>query len=283
MSRDAFSYTVLRYIHDVSTGEFLNVGVVVFVPSQRYVRAKMQREYERLSSAFEGFHGEYYRALVRHVESKINALSDRWQRELPFDALPVDAQLAASMILPKDDSSLQFSEPGGGLTDDPNRTLEELFHGFVIRNQPHRGRECRDNEEVWKAFKEHFTSENVLSELHPVSIKGASFDYEFDHAWKNKRWHPLEPLSMDAVEDHTLRDRASRWVGRAMDLQVDETLGTLHLLVGPPQLERLKVPYAKALDLLHKMPIDHEIVEEDDAAEFARRFGREVRQHEERE
>lgn len=283
MNRDVFSYTVLRYIHDVSTGEYLNVGVVMFVPSMPHIRAKMQHEYSRLSATFEGFHGEYYRTLMRHVESRINKLADKWNKELLFEDLPLDAQLAACMVLPKDDSSLQFSESCGGLTSDPDKTLEDLYYRYVIRNQPQHGTPSRDKEEVWKTFQHHLRGENVLPKLHPVSIRGASFDYEFDHAWKNDKWHPLEPISMDAAEDHTLCDRATRWVGRATDLQSDERLGKIHLLVGAPQLDRQKVAYGKALALLGKMPIEHEIIEEDEAADFARAFGAELRRHEETE
>lgn len=283
MSASAYSFTVLRYVHDSSTDEFLNVGVVLYSPCVPYIRAKIQPEYSRLSTAFDGFHGEYYRSLVRHVESRINRLSDRWSSELRFEDLPSDARLAASLILPRDDSSLQFSEPYGGLADDLDEKLEELYHWYVARNQaPHR-REGRPHEEVWRTFKHHLSEQKVLPRLIPVSIHGASFDYEFEHAWKNEKWHPLEAVSMDAVEAHTLQDRATRWVGRATDLQSDERLGKIHLLVGPPQLERLHAPYMKALDLLHKMPVDHEIVLEDGAADFARELHRQMRRYEDEE
>jgi hypothetical protein len=182
-------------------------------------------------------------------------------------------------VLKGDDSSLQYSDPGGGLTGDLDKELEYLFDRFVLRNEPHGNRECREHDEVWRTFRQCFEEEKVLAKLKPVRIVGASFEYEFEHAWKNDKWHPLQAVSMDAVDAHTLQDRAVSWVGRAMDLSSDKQLGTLYMLIGPPQVESLKTPYSKAIDLLHRMPIRHEIIKEDEAADFARQFGRMVAAH----
>jgi hypothetical protein len=279
MNKMVYSYAVLRYVHDTITDEYLNVGVVLLVPSERYAKARIQHEYARLSKTFNGFNGEYFRKLVRHVETKVNSLPAIWSAELEFAALLEDARSAGNIVLPDDDSSLQFSEPRGGLTADPDRTLGELFERHVLRNQPQPGLEPRSHEEVWKTFRNELGNQDVLSALQPVVINGSSFEYEFSHAWKNAKWHPLEPISMDAKEGETLRDRAIKWVGRTIDLQVNDELGTLYLLLGRPQSESLTGSYNKARDLLHKMPIKHEIVEEDAAADFASFFSGLIKRH----
>lgn len=281
MSRMPYSFAVLRYVHDVATQECLNVGVVLFVPSGGYIKAKIQHEYSRLSQAFEGFQGEYYRKVAKHIESRINALSERWIKELPFDDRPLDARMVANMILPHDDSSLQFSESSRGLTTDPDYTLDELFTRYVLRNQTSLSVEHRTKEEVWKTFRNELMHRNVIGKLQPVVIKGNSFEYEFSHAWKNRQWHPLEPISMDAKEGETLCDRAVRWLGRATALQGDSNLGTLYMLIGRPESDSLRSAYIKAKNLLHDMPIKHELIDEDEAADFAMEFSSLVSQHEE--
>jgi hypothetical protein len=279
MSRISYSYSVLRYVHDVVSGESLNVGVAIYAQSEGYIRARLQHHYARLSQAFDGFPGDYYRKLTNHIESRINILSERLLKELPFDATPVDAKALCSMVLPDDDSSLQFTEARGGITDDLDATLEHLFDRFVMQGQPHVVHEARTSDEVWKTFKSRLVEQNIFPALHPITIKGGSFEYEFEHAWKNEKWHPLEPLSMDAKEPETIRERSNKWVGRTMDLQADENLGKLYLLLGPPRSESLKLAYAKAKDLLHKMPVKHQLIEEDEAEDFAAEFGNMVRQH----
>lgn len=283
MSRVAFSYSVLRYVHDAASGESLNVGVVLFAPTIRFAKAIVQHEYGRLSKAFEGFHGDYYRKVARHLERRVNDLPSEWLAKLPFESMPSNARTLANMVLPDDDSSLRLSEPQGGLTSDPEATLLELFERLVLRNQPQEAREARSRDEVWKTFRNGFAERSVLPKLEPVVITGGSFEYTFEHAWRNAKWHPLEPLSMDAETGETLRDRAIKWVGRATDFQAAEDLGKLYLLVGPPELEVLKVPYGKALALLDKMPIEHEIILEDEAEDFVKQFSALVQAHDSEE
>jgi hypothetical protein len=45
----------------------------------------------------------------------------------------------AHSVLPPDDSSLQWSEPGSGITEDPSATLESIYARMVTRydKSPH--------------------------------------------------------------------------------------------------------------------------------------------------
>ena len=36
----SYTYTVLRYVHDVMTGEFVNVGLVVHSPAANFFRVE---------------------------------------------------------------------------------------------------------------------------------------------------------------------------------------------------------------------------------------------------
>lgn len=279
MKHIAYSYTILRYVHDVVTGECLNIGVIVCADVAFYLRARIQPEYSRLSEAFGGFNGEYYRKVVKHIEGKINQLASRWEKELKFDYTPADAISAARAVIPEDDSALQLAELGQGITEDLDATLALLFERYVVRNQPHDPKEHRSHEEVWRVFRDKLDMVGVAPKLEPVKIQGSSFEYEFDHAWKNRKWHPLAPISMDAKEGDTLRSRASRWVGTATDIQGHNLLGKLYLLVGEPQNEALINHYRKAIDLLDRMPVEHEIILEDQAEDFARYFSDLIKSH----
>jgi hypothetical protein len=35
----SYTYTVLRYVHNTTSGEFVNVGVVLYAPEARYASA----------------------------------------------------------------------------------------------------------------------------------------------------------------------------------------------------------------------------------------------------
>ena len=47
-----YTYTVLRYVHDFATAEFVNVGVVLHCPKLRYFDAKLRHTHGRFSDLF---------------------------------------------------------------------------------------------------------------------------------------------------------------------------------------------------------------------------------------
>ena len=47
----AYSFSVLRYVHDPVTQEFINIGVAVFSPEAKYLRAICTTSYGRITRA----------------------------------------------------------------------------------------------------------------------------------------------------------------------------------------------------------------------------------------
>ena len=63
--KTTYSTITLRYMHDVVTGEFVNIGVVLYVPEQRFLDARFTTSYERLNAAFLNIDHLHFRALMR--------------------------------------------------------------------------------------------------------------------------------------------------------------------------------------------------------------------------
>ena len=110
-----YTYTVLRYVHDTVTGEFVNVGVAVYAPEVRYASALCRTTYSRLSKTFPGMDGDSFKSLMRFIQSRFEEFGGRLAGELPFQTSPKTALELAESILPRDDSSLQWSPVGSGL------------------------------------------------------------------------------------------------------------------------------------------------------------------------
>ena len=49
--KQAYSYTVLRHIHDVVSGERLNVGVVMHAPAVGFLKVRTRKTVDRLKQA----------------------------------------------------------------------------------------------------------------------------------------------------------------------------------------------------------------------------------------
>jgi hypothetical protein len=130
--RTNYTFTVLRYVHDITTGEFINAGIVLHAPKAKFLRAKTRTTDSRISNFFPGAHGEHIKRVMTQIETAVARAAERLD-----DLFPEAGNTAvdfASRILPHDDSSLQWSKLGSGLARDPNCELESLFDRMVLQH-----------------------------------------------------------------------------------------------------------------------------------------------------
>jgi len=277
--RQSYSAALLRYVHDVTAGEFVNVGVVVFSPEVKYLGCLCTQRYGRASQLFgDGrVSGTHLKGVLRWVQSRIDELGSRLAGELDLGQKPQALTDALASVLPRDDSSLQWSQEMGGLTANPERTLEELYSRFIERYEQAPVRKGREDEDVWRPFKAALQTERVLGYLKPHLIQGRDYEYNFSHAWRNGQWNVYEPISLDLLDAESIKEKAVRWLGRAQSLSDAEEKFKLHALLGAPSDDRLLPAYVKAQNIMHKMNVPHDFVREDEAAALARSLGTEIR------
>ena len=274
-----YTFTVLRYVHDITTGEFANVGVALYSQEAKYVGAICTQRYGRISRIFLDINAEHFRSLMRYIQSRFEDRAERLLTELPFD-IPKSVTEIANGILPSDDSSLQWSEAGGGVTNDPAKTLEMLYMRMVQRYEEKHKAPSREDEDIWREFRAKLERRHVLTHLKPKRIVAKDYDYEFDHARKNEIWHMYEPVSLDLIEADSMLDKANRWVGRVVSLTDSDDKFKLYMLLGEPRNKKLKPAFVKAQNILNKMPVDKEFISEREAEHFSVELAREIEEHE---
>lgn len=277
--KTAYSFSVLRYVHDPMTQEFVNIGVAVYAAEAQYLRVQCTTHYGRITRLFRKIDGSRFRQLTRYVQDQINAMGAKLPGELPFEpALAIETILAR--VLPPDDSSLRFAAAGVGLSGDLDRTLAELYERYVERYAGGGEEQRREDEDVWRTFRDSLAVRQVPVRLTPKKITGADYEYEFAHAWKNGSWHVYEPVSFDMVEGASIVDKANKWLGRVTSLRDSAEEFQVYLLLGAPQEARLQADYARAQNILRRMPGPTRLVPEGEAEKFAEELEREVREHE---
>lgn len=285
MSEVPFQFAVLRYIHDPATEEFINVGVAVYSREERFLKAKISQKYQRLSDTFlsANVNGSYYRRIANSLENAILRLHRRYQNELALEELPAQIESVLAQVLTPDNSSLVFGRFGGGVTDNLTEELIYLYQRLVERYTEAEDTPSRDEEEIWRVYREEFDRLDVTRRLEMgVTLRSPRYDqnYEFRSAWRNERLHPLEPVSFDLVRPGSIREKANKWVGRSIALEGNEEIGTLYMLVGAPRRAELRHTYEQALLYLkNEMRLDCEIVEERDAPEFSEKLAKMMSQH----
>jgi len=280
MSEHAFQFATLRYMHDPVTQEFLNVGIVVYSKESKYVGVAVSRKYARLSNAFEQISGSHYRRIVGHLERRLLQMNREIQQPRLFDDFPPQIEDLLARVLPPDDSSLIFGGYGGGLTEDLDAELARLYRRLVEYYVLEEEKPSRTDQEIWQRYRKELDELDITPRLSSVTIRTPTYEYEFDHAWKNERWHPLEAVSFDLVYENSILEKANKWIGRATMLSDSPDIGKLYLLLGAPADSDLRVSYEKAVkNLRNKAPLSLEMVEESDAVAFSRKLARMIDGH----
>lgn len=274
-----YSFSVLRYIHDVVNGEFVNVGVVIFASGISFFDARCTKKYGRISKFFTDVNGDHFRALMNFIESKASNIQYNLKNESLFDKKVESINELLQMMLPSDDSTLQFSPPGGGLTSDIEQTLNELYDRYIDRFSENKLYTTRDDHEIWKVFRKPLIEKKIVHQLRPHKVIAKNFEYEFEHAWKNGVWRTLEAVSFDLDHPISITDKANKWLGRSISLADTEEKFKLYLLLGKPTKSTLMSAYIKAENILHKIKIPHEFVREDDAEGFAKEIEKDIKEH----
>jgi hypothetical protein len=279
-NKTAYTYTVLRYVHDIATGEFLNVGVALLAPERHYVSALCRTTYGRLREVFPSLDGESFRAAMRHVTHEFERFQKELAEELPLKQTSNGIMGYAHAVLGADDSSLQWSPMGSGLSNDPWLTLEQLYERFVMANEPRSPAHRRHDEDVWKRFSLELQQRQVLRHFAKKTIAVDDDQIEFKHAWKNGVWHCLAPVSFDLASADSIREKAHKWLGQLTSVSKASEDFKLYFLVGEPSLAELRPAFESAISILGKSTVEQEVVPESDAGALSERLAAEVLAHE---
>ena len=128
------NYAVVRFLPYRETGEFVNVGVVLFCRESRFFDLLLEtKETKRVK----GFFPEMDLSLLvergRAFESELCRVKDLLTaRDRGLDEAAREG-IFRELIRPRE-SIFRFGEPGTVLTEDPAGKLQELFERYVSRH-----------------------------------------------------------------------------------------------------------------------------------------------------
>lgn len=125
MPRDAFEYAVLRVAPRVERGELVNVGVVLFCRTRRFLGLRLElgdRQAAALRALAPDIDLDRVRAHLRSMEAIVGGEPTAG----PIAAL--EAPERFRWVTSPSSTVIQPSDVHGGVTDDPEHSLEELFN-----------------------------------------------------------------------------------------------------------------------------------------------------------
>lgn len=273
-----YSYSVLRYLHDVTTGESINVGIVLHVASIGLLRVKTRHTIGRIKDVFPDLDRHAFVSAMKSVERGVRTVAKEVESAGLF-CPDCDAGEFARRALPVDYSSLQWSPTSVGLTDNPEKAFDRLFERFVSRydvHSPHR----RTDDDVWRPVRDMLSERNVAVTFERKDIVGSADVITFERAWKNGIWHAYEAVSFDLADADGIKDKARRWLGHlaAVADGASEEF-RVSFVLGKPQSENLIPAYEQAKAILATAPGHPKIHDEDRVEALVSEIERDYRQH----
>ncbi len=271
MNLERYSFCFLRYVHEPLSGEFANVGVLLWAPQSRFLGFKASQKFSRLSHFFHGFQHQDHRQLIARIDTQFQRLAKDLadKQNLPFPNEPESARDLALKVIPHDDAALQWSLSSGGLTDSPVSELEALFHEAVARHYDSEEDARRDDGAIYReVFRSAFESSVVKPHMTTHEVTAPLASHVFPQAWKNGVWNVYQPLSFDLKQGESIRNKAYRWDSLTRFLSDSAEKPKIHLLLGVPSGDQRK-EYGNAKDILKSSRLVS-LIEEDEAADFAR-------------
>ena len=275
--RESYSYTILRYVHDVMSGEFVNAGVVLHAPSG--LKSKFRTTYGRVASVFPGLDELAFKGALRQIGAAIERLA-KSENSAGFLQSSPDALELARKALVADDSSFQWSPAGHGISRDTNATLEQLYDRFVTKHEKH-GVRRRDDADVWRPIREKLEELNIADKFQEHTFRGDIEEITLDHAWKNGKWHAIQAVSLDLADADRVRRKAHLIRGH-LDSVVDGLSDqlALNLVLGQPSKPELMDAYRTARKILANAKLKPDVFDEDETSALVGKFAEQIGAHE---
>ncbi len=284
-SRTPFLPNSILSLH-VLTGEFQNIGLVMYSPKTNYLKTSFSTKHNRLSKCFPDINVKAFKKIMRYVGDGFVVLEERYKNEFTFGEKPKSILELTKSILPFDDSSYQFSSEGFGSTNDLEKTFQDLYEKYVEKYYLERQwKHKRHDGDIWKTFKKPLEEIALIKKLESVKVESDDSEYEFPHVAFNGGPHIFQPISLDLSDRKHIFEKAHLWFGVSVDLlDADRNKKApknlkLHLMLGAPSDTALKDEFESARKLLDKVPCDHEIIMEEEAEKFARRVKKDFEKH----
>lgn len=134
-----YTYTVLRYVHDIGTTEFINVGVVVAACDVPCVAARFKTDYGRVKGTFPSLDTEVFLARMKRLQTCFDSIDALRCSEVRAREGASIAALIRS-VLPLEDSAIYWSPIGSGVGGPPVKVLESLYRRLVTKHELRRRR-----------------------------------------------------------------------------------------------------------------------------------------------
>lgn len=273
-----YQYQILRYVHDQFTGEFVNLGVVLYSPDSMFLKTIISHKYGRVTGLFPSANGRFLLRILKNFEISINKIEKQLaQLFVPSENL----NGITKKILPNDDSAIMLSEVKYGIDIDLEIALSDLYKDLVEKYIESQQEQSLTDDEVWrKKYKTFFDKYSLTNKLISHEVVTNNDSFVFEKSWKNEIWHCYQPISFDLLTTEAIKNKVYKWSGILREMStVNEKVHITFLTTLAKQREKLNVFVKNSLNQdTDKVKID--IVLEEYAEDFVKNVSVLMEEHE---
>lgn len=213
----AYQYQIIRYRHDLTSGEHVNVGVIVYAKEARFLKCEIITKYGRINSFYKGADGKSVVDTLKALKRGVVRIERNFGE---FLDMPDGLHGITSSILPYDDSSIFLTDVLGGVDWNMPHCLKELFRLYVTRWQAEPEEISETDAEAWKdKFKPIFDRYNITNRLIPLEVNTENDVFRFEKTWQNASLHCIQPISFNLKTADGVKGKVYTWSGKLQEIK----------------------------------------------------------------
>ncbi len=231
-----FEYQLLQFQPDKVSGEFLNIGVIVFDVAEQRLAFDLLSKAGGIGQIFEGAPTRYLTKQLNTLFTGLNKIKRSLENDLPLNRYGSVEEITHA-IFPRDDSALLFSEIRKTLGVLIETVAEELGDRMITIRHLDKGRDdFKSDKDLWaKVYRRYFDERNISQYLEPRTITTKYAEITFDHSWKNGHINFFESVNFDLIHEDSIKNKVRRWAGQIDELATSNEDLHLYLFSQMPE------------------------------------------------
>jgi hypothetical protein len=207
-------YSILQFVPDLEKSEGVNIGIVLFCPDKRYLKAQTSTGNDRVRRFF-GPEIDLELDLDR-----INAFKAAFEERLAFEASRVTTREDFLQFVNTRANQLLLTSPRPIKVFEPDSDLARLFESLVGGRRRSRTSALSSREELKQQFAHRLVERGIADRVQrDVQIESSLLDRTivFPFAFRNGQMNVIEPVSFEGSKKNNI-DRACQLAVQGNDL-----------------------------------------------------------------
>jgi hypothetical protein len=218
----ACHYAIVRFTPFIETGEFANVGLVMFAPATRFFGFKLLgNRFARVTNFFEGLDAKVFKASISNLREEMERLSVLQKQPGRLDKESL-LHIWSELIKPRE-TMLRFSDPRVVLAEDCQSKLLELYDYYVGHNFA-----TKEYQEklLERSVSGWLRDAGLQNKFHPARIGNDDYHAHFPFvAGPEERPEKIiKPLNLNYADAAKIIDHGGQWLHRIDALKKRELL-----------------------------------------------------------